>query len=149
MDPLTALSLAGTVVQFVDFGSKLITSSVQLYKKGELDVHAQATSATNDILDFTIKLRRNLRVPDGSAALTEDDNLLKSICEGCDELAHDLLARLDKLKAPEKNRLGRNIWPTLTAAFLAIWTKEDLADIKERLKEYRRQIDSRIIQSLR
>lgn len=135
-------------MQFVDFSSKLITASVQLYKKGELDVHAQASSATNDILDFTVKLRRTLCAPDESATLTEDDILLESICEGCDDLARDLLARLDKLKAPEKNKLGRNIWPTLTAAFQSIWTKEELLNIKERLKEYRSQIDSRIIQSL-
>jgi len=137
-------------VQFVDFGNKLISGSVQLYKDGELDVHAQATLATNDILDCTTKFRRTLRGPGGSATLTEDDLLLESICKGCDEVARDLLGRLDKLKVPQKDKQGHKpIWPTLTAAFQSIWTKEDLLDIQKRLKEYRRQIDTRVIYSLR
>jgi hypothetical protein len=34
VDPLTALSLAGTIVQFVDFWSKLLLSGRELYKSG-------------------------------------------------------------------------------------------------------------------
>jgi hypothetical protein len=150
MDPLTALSVAGTVIQFADFSCKLISASRQLYTKSELDVHGQAASAANDILDYSTKLRRTLRVPQGSTTLTEDELLLENICKGCDELAHDLLARLEKLKVPQKNKKGKAIiWPTLTAAFQSIWTEEDLLAIQERLKEYRRQIDSRVIRSLR
>jgi hypothetical protein len=32
MDPLTALSVAGNAVQFVDFGSKILFKSYKLYK---------------------------------------------------------------------------------------------------------------------
>jgi hypothetical protein len=156
MDPLTALSVAGNVVQFVDFSCKLISASRQLYNNEELSVHAQAASAASDILDYTIKLRRTFRAPEGSATLTEDDLLLESICKECDDVARDLLGRLDKLKVrsdklkvPEKNTVGKVIWPTLTAAFKSIWTQEDLLDIQERLKNYRSQIDSRVIHSLR
>ena len=81
MEPLTALSVAGNVVQFVDYGTKLLSASHTLYTKSQLDVHAQAASATNDILDYTVKLRRALREPGGSATLTEDDVLLESICK--------------------------------------------------------------------
>ena len=34
LDPLTAVGLAGTVVQFVDFSTKLVSHSVELYEKG-------------------------------------------------------------------------------------------------------------------
>jgi polyhydroxyalkanoate synthesis regulator phasin len=152
MDPLTALSTAGTVLQFVDFGSKLIDASVKLYKKGELDVHEQAKSATDDILDYTVKLRRSLLQSDGSTTppeLTEDEELLKSICEECDELARDLLERLKKLSVPQDKKGAEKIWPTLTAAFKSTWKKEDLRDIQERLDRYRGAIDSRVIQYFR
>lgn len=36
LDPLTAVGLAGTVVQFVDFSTKLVSHSVELYEKGKL-----------------------------------------------------------------------------------------------------------------
>jgi hypothetical protein len=91
-----------------------------------------------------------LRVPGGSAALTEDDLLLESICKGCDDVAHDLLTRLDKLKVPKKTDKGKGIiWPTLTAAFKSIWSLENLKALENRLHEYRKEIDSRIIYSLR
>lgn len=147
MDPLTALSLAGTVVQFVDFSGKLISSSRQLYTKDELDVHAQAALATNDILDYTVKLRQKLIVPDGTTTLSEDDLVLENICKECDNLAHDLLGRLDKLKVPKKGK--KAMWVTIGVALQSIWTKEELSGIQARLKDYRNQIDSRVIQSLR
>lgn len=138
------------MIQFVDFGSKLVKESVKLYKKGQLEVHEQATSAANDILDYTIKLRQTLRPSGGSVALTDDEVLLEIICKGCDDLANDLLLRLDRIKVPQKDKKGKKrIWPSLTAAFQSLWTEEELLHIEERLKEYRRQIDSRVIQSLR
>jgi len=152
MDPLTALSTAGTVLQFVDFGSKLINASVKLYNKGELDVHEQAKSATNDILDYAVKLRRSLLQSDGSSTppeLTDDEKLLESICKECDELARDLLRRLKKLSVPQDKKGAEKIWPTLTAAFKSAWNKEDLQNIQDRLDTYRRAIDSRVIQFFR
>lgn len=148
MDPLTALSVAATVVQFVDFSSKLISTGLELHHKSKLDIHVEASLAANDILDYSSQLRRTLPLPDESAALTDDERLLESICEGCEELGRDLLQRLDKLKVPQNNR-GRNIWPTLTVAIRSMWTAEDLRSLEERLREYRRQMDSRFIQSLR
>jgi hypothetical protein len=149
MDPLTAISFAGTVVQFVDFSSKLISASVELYKKSKLDVHDQANAAANDILDYSTKLQRTLREPGSSATLSEDDRLLESICKGCDDLAHDLIARLDKLKVPENKKGKVKTWPSLSIALQSMWKREELSEIQERLKEYRQQIDSRIIHSLR
>lgn len=140
------------MVQFADFGSKLISASFKLYKKGELDVHEQAKSATNDILDYAIKLRRTLRPSDGSATppgLTGDEKLLESICEGCDKLARDLLRRLEKLSVPQDKKGAEKIWPTLTAAFQSIWKKEELLDIQKRLDGYRKEIDSHVIQYFR
>jgi hypothetical protein len=153
-DPLTALSAAGAVVQFVNFSCKLISSSRLLYTESGLTVHGQAASATNDILDYAVKLRQPLHAPAQSATatetLTEDELLLKSIRKGCDDLACDLLARLDKLTVAQKDKKGKTIiWLTLTAAFESIWTEEDLLTIQDKLKEYQRQVDSRVIRSLR
>lgn len=148
MDPFTALSVAATVVQFVDFSSKLISTGRELYHKSELDIHAEARLAAKDILDYSVQLRRTLRLSDVSVPLTDDEQLLEGICKGCDELGRDLLERLDKLKVPQKNK-DRSIWPTFTAALRSMWTAEDLRHLEERLREYRRQMDSCIIQSLR
>lgn len=133
MDPLSCLAVAGTVVQFVDFSSKLISASHELYRDQSLEVHEQIARSTNDILDYSVKLQRSLRLTNGSATLSGDDLLLESICRGCDELVHDLLARLEKLKVT-RNQKEHKLWKTLTVVFQSIWTKEDLFVILEKLK---------------
>jgi hypothetical protein len=64
MDPLTAFSLAGTVIQFVDFGGKLISGGQGLYAKGHLDIHCQIKAAVDDLLDYATKLQRTIRAPE-------------------------------------------------------------------------------------
>lgn len=61
MDPLTALSLAGTIVQFVDFGSKLLVECHQLYKSksGSLTVNDELSLATEDLRMVVDKLQQS------------------------------------------------------------------------------------------
>jgi hypothetical protein len=56
MDPLTALSLAGTIVQFVDFGSRLFTDSREFYKS------TTGTLKANEVLELIISDLRALVV---------------------------------------------------------------------------------------
>jgi hypothetical protein len=50
MDPLTALSLAGTIIQFVDFGCKLLAEGKELYKSttGILTVNEELELAVDE-----------------------------------------------------------------------------------------------------
>jgi hypothetical protein len=67
MDPFSALSLAGTIVQLADFGSKLLTSGVQLYRSstGALKAHEKLELITGDLQSVIIKLR-------GSSSIVSD-----------------------------------------------------------------------------
>jgi hypothetical protein len=98
MDPLTAVGLAGTVVQFVDFSSKIVIGAKELYKHGELKLNAQAAAVARDLLDFCTKLQLSSQNYDGSEAPTENDLALIKLCGGCKDVAKELLAKLDLLK---------------------------------------------------
>ncbi|TGO87413.1 hypothetical protein BPOR_0228g00150 [Botrytis porri] len=50
LDPLSALSLAATMVQFVDFGTKVISTATEFYDKDELALIALA-SQRKELLD--------------------------------------------------------------------------------------------------
>jgi len=145
MDPLTALSLAGNIIQFVDFSTKLISAIHQIHTKGELDVLAGVASAANRLLDYATKLQQPLHAPGVSGCLTEDEIVLERICQECTELAGQLIARLTKLQLSEK----RNIWRSFGMTLLSYWSKEDWVAMVERLAEYRREIDSHVLRSLR
>lgn len=140
MDPLSALSVAGTVVKFVDSSTKIISATRQLYSASERDVHAQAAAAANDLRDYSIKIRQPLRLAGVSGCLTEDEAALEGVCHSCMELTESFLKGLDRLKVPGKDK--RRGWSSLRQALLSMWTKDDLDAIEERLAGFRREIDS-------
>ena len=60
MDPITAIGLAGNVVQFVDFGFKLISNGVELYRNSTLIEHAQLRDQARQLKDFNAILTSRL-----------------------------------------------------------------------------------------
>jgi len=115
MDPLTALSVATSVVSFVDFGSKLLSKSRKLYKSsnGVLSEHVDLQIIALDIATLAQGLRRKLpehrplSTPSkkGSAAV-DDDGALDDMCRRCVEIASELLVQLEKLKVEKKDKKG-------------------------------------------
>ena len=58
MDPLSALSVAGTVIRFVDFVAKMLSRSVELYKSTNrsLKVSGELELVTRDLQAVLVKL---------------------------------------------------------------------------------------------
>ena len=106
MEALTALSVASSVIQFVDFGSKLLTRSRQLYKApgGTLSEYVDVETLTSDLQTLLISLRRqlpenrSLKTPEDRCDYSEDDKALDTLCQRCVIIAEELLHRLAKLK---------------------------------------------------
>lgn len=106
MDPLTALSVATSVVSFVDFGSKLLSKSRKLYKSsnGVLTEHVDLQLIALDISTLVQGLRRKLpehrplTKPSKGSATFEDDGALDEMCRRCVDIASELLVQLEKLK---------------------------------------------------
>jgi hypothetical protein len=148
MDPLTALSLAGTIVQFVDFGSKLLSAGRELYKSttGSLTVNDEIELVTSDLLAITQKLR-----PDQSLGLE-----FQQICVEAARLAQELLGKLDKVKVKTtaEDRIDgkgreKQKWKTLKQALASVWSDDDIVALVERLSRIRQAIETRILLSLR
>jgi hypothetical protein len=106
MDLLTVLSLAGNIIQFIDFSNKLISAIHQIHTIGELDALARVGSAENSLRDYATKLQQPLHSPDVSGCLTEDEIVLERIFQECTDLAGYLISLLTELKCSEK----RNLW---------------------------------------
>ena len=62
MDPITALSVAGNVVQFVSFSSDLFSKGFEIYKStaGTLSTYEQLELITIDLCSLVIKLRKRV-----------------------------------------------------------------------------------------
>jgi hypothetical protein len=155
MDPLTAVSLAGTIVQFVDFAGKLISASGELYQDSELKsnlvaaksaikIQDLAASAVRDLHDFRSKLQNaSTDIHDG---LATDEVILQRVAHECDEDAMILVGRLEKLKVPV-NASHRG-WRSLSHALATIWAKKEIEMMSRKLLEYENQINSQVLHSL-
>jgi hypothetical protein len=62
MDPLSALSVAGNIIQFIDFGGRLLSKARELYKSPvrSLAVHDEIILATTDLEALVEKLRQSV-----------------------------------------------------------------------------------------
>jgi hypothetical protein len=71
LDPFTALSLASSVVQFVDYGTKLLNESAELYHTGTLLRHEDFETITKDLIEVNalLKTRPNHGVQRGGRRL--------------------------------------------------------------------------------
>jgi hypothetical protein len=96
MDPLTALSVAGTIVQFAAFGAKLFSEGCALYKSstGVLAANEELELGTIDLRVVIDKLRKLFQWKFVSLSSTgeEEDDL--SLIERSATIQHNLLMKL-------------------------------------------------------
>ncbi|TGO60900.1 hypothetical protein BELL_1182g00010 [Botrytis elliptica] len=175
MDPLSAIGLAGTIVQFVDFSCKIVGHGVELYKEGSLELNKQVEYTTRDLRNFVVKLQAQpskRAQKDATADLSENDLALEKLCRDCNEVAEELLERLSRLevkitppKEPEKNaskneiqewkiryyeykKQAEKLGKTLRIGLLNVWNREQIQETAERLERYRVAIQTRLLGAL-
>jgi hypothetical protein len=97
METLAIIGLVGNIVQFVDFSSRLVSKSVQLYQSsdGALVENADIETVTDHLLVLNNKLK--------DAAVTTGDGTLEKLCTSCSSTAAELLTALDNVKVKGKH----------------------------------------------
>jgi hypothetical protein len=145
MDPLSCLAIAGTVVQFLDVGCKIVAETKNLYQDGESTIRKRAAQATNDPKDFTARFDEALCADDKDRGLTDEEQDLRTLCVKCKNLTQSLSTRLDNLNVKEKHR----VWSSLGIALSNVWSKKDILKTQEELAELRSQIDTRLASLIR
>ena len=96
MDPISAISLAGTVVQLVDFSIKIVSKLSELYRSGSdgLIENQSIDKATKDLTKLNDQLK------DSSVS----DSDLQELCKASGDAADELLTALSKIKVDGKGR---------------------------------------------
>jgi len=139
MEALAAISLIGNVVQFVDFSSKLVSGSAQLYRsaEGALEENIDSETVTKHLLQLNNGLK--------DSAASTGDGPLKSLCESCHAVAEQLLQALAKAKVQGK----RTKWKIIKKTLRSVWKKEYMAELDRRLAKIREELNLQITVSLR
>ncbi|KAI9862929.1 MAG: hypothetical protein M1813_004102 [Trichoglossum hirsutum] len=139
MEVLAAVGLAGNIIQFIDFGGRLISKTVEIQKSGTgaLAENINIEAATNDLTLLSTKFH--------DSANSTSDTALRELCQSCNATAVELLTVLDSVKAHG----GQNKWKSFRKALRSVWSKEDIALLEQRLARFRDELNLRVTMDLR
>ncbi|KAL2848761.1 hypothetical protein BJX68DRAFT_267612 [Aspergillus pseudodeflectus] len=149
MEALAALSLAGTIIQVVDFGWKIFTTTHELYKStGNVTIFQQCELVTADLHRITqrledYKLQSSSKSP-ASATLIDDDSLQTLLNESSD-VTSKLLARFEKLRVHGKKTKYKSFCQAVKSAF----SESDIRGTMRQLSEMRSAIQMHLVVDLR
>ena len=151
-DPIsafTAIGLAGNITQFVDFALKIVSTAKEAYQNvnGVTDENSDIERVAGELRGSSKKLSSSLCSvqPNDPADASEDAGLI-AIAQSCEKIAGSLISLLDTFKVePGKFRRLRSLGQAVKAA----WKKDDVEQLETTLRSYQRQLDTRIIVSLR
>jgi hypothetical protein len=148
MDPLTALSVAGTIVQFADFGSRLFSEGKELYTstQGALAANDELELVTSDLRALVIKIEPWSCSTERTRPLereeAEKQGRFQRICDEAVKLAGEIIQRLDKLKV--KDRKARR-WDSFRKAITTTWTRDDITALTARLMSLNDAIETQML----
>ncbi|KAL2784093.1 hypothetical protein BJX66DRAFT_96207 [Aspergillus keveii] len=132
MDPLTAVSLAGTILQFIDFSSKLVAGTYGVYRSGSGVTAKNDDIATviADLKEVTVEL--DVDIPERG----KHEKALKALAMKCADLSGQLLAVLDKLKTSNRH----SAWKSMRVKWSSMRKSDEIQRFERRLGEYRAEI---------
>jgi hypothetical protein len=159
MDGLTALALAGNVIQFVDFGTKLISRPEELYKstRGSLGVHDEIELVTADLKDLITKLSISFleEVEDGDLGGKGGPSVasFRKVCDEAVNVADEIVLRLQKLKRDGfqvkcRGGIHKKVL-SLQPALKGMWSEKELAILMRRLSTLKESLESHVLFSIR
>ena len=149
LDPLTALSLASNVVQFLDFSAKLVAKGNELYKSadGASVGNAELEDIAKDLQDLNARLQQSTPSHNTNlTTLTTSDVALRKLSEQCSGVAGELIEVLDKLKV---RGTSNRRWKSVRQALKGLMKKDEVGAIAQRLQNVRDELNLHILVSMR
>lgn len=138
MDPLSALSIASAVAQFLDFGSKLFHATKEVVDAGSTVTVALVGEAASQLADIGCGLQTRYQTLE-AAELSEEELSLYDLARQCELLAAEISDCLKSLVAKNAR------WATFLAALCSVWQREHVETLALRLAEYRSQLTLRLL----
>ena len=141
MDPLTAVGLAGNIINFVDFSAKALSRARQLFESasGATEENDELESLTKNLKDFADRTRRRSSEisPRGHSRLSiSSETVLDNLSQQCIQVADELLETLDSLKVKGDGRTRKSA----IKAVKTVWKKDHIDALQRRLDRISKQL---------
>lgn len=143
IDPITGLSLAANVIQFVDFASKLISKGHEIYtEKPGARIREQELVLASQRLESLAKcLSEVLNKHPRSKALTASELALLKVSEECKTIAAEFQMKLQDVLSTVK----KNAWASFREAFMSIWNSDELQQMERRLERQKLELVTHLL----
>jgi hypothetical protein len=107
MDPFTAIGLASSIVQFVDFSTKLINGAREVYNSasGMTEENKSLESIVNEMKQLSSKL-----LPTTHHSRSEDEKALCRVAAECNILSDQILDLLGTIKPKLPKSKRQSAW---------------------------------------
>ncbi|KAH6962433.1 hypothetical protein BKA56DRAFT_174743 [Ilyonectria sp. MPI-CAGE-AT-0026] len=137
MDPLSALSLAAAVVQFVQFTTDLFNGTRKIYQSGA----SEKTERLEYIYETLSELSANLSSPSTgirfvNTGLPKDTPSLTELATRCRKDCDELLAVIESIKS--KSASGPRLWRSFRTAMTEVMKTGEIEQLRERIGGYQR-----------
>jgi hypothetical protein len=140
MDPFSALSLAASVVQFLEFGVKLISESSEIYKstRGLSIEHAELEDACLNLGTLSSDLAEaSAESTFNTVQRSQKEEGLRRMAVACSKIADELLAALRKMSLHD-GRHGK--LTSFRQALKNVWGKGKVKSLEARLNKYKQHL---------
>ena len=145
LDPLTAIGLASSIVQFVDFSGKVLSKARELSQSRRGSTTDAYAAVPRDLLQLSEKLRDGLRTARQDESPSESDKALEALCDRCIGVSEKMLARLENLRVGQDD----SKWKVVLQAARTVWSKKELDELSDQLDVFRSQLQLRVFVSFR
>ncbi|RDW93695.1 ATP-binding protein [Aspergillus mulundensis] len=127
MDPISALSLAAVILQFIDFSSKLVAGTYEVYNSasGTTVENVHITTIVTDLQAATGDMDVDI------VGNTKHERALKDLASKCNKLSADVVVILEGLRVSDKN----SAWKSLKVKWSSMRKSGQLQSIERRLDD--------------
>ncbi|KAH7130987.1 hypothetical protein EDB81DRAFT_950406 [Dactylonectria macrodidyma] len=153
MDPISAVGIAAAVIQFLDFGSRLLTRTWRNYRAPS-GMAAQAVKVSQVAEDFH-SLVREFQDAEARLSLVSHPNMADDyfmrICQECESIASKFSGGFDRIRKAGQDEFvfEDSVQESpIRAAFNAVWKEAPTKDLQARLKNTREEAANAAVFSL-
>ncbi|PTB60142.1 hypothetical protein M431DRAFT_502264 [Trichoderma harzianum CBS 226.95] len=138
MDPVNAVGIAAAVVQFADFGFRLVKSAWELYKSpsGQASEYIELSAVSQDLSSLADAVKAKLDESQGS--IGEVFTRLYRECKATNDELQSILSNLRVKAGSNKIELAAD---GLRVAFRQVAAAGDIEKLADRLSQIRQQMD--------
>ena len=133
MDALAALSLAGNVLQFVQFTSGILRSTRKIYNSaaGVSDECEQLDNVYSKLSEFSVQLGNRITLD----SVKIDDSDIVECANMCKKDCDALLVITDKLRI--KDSIKRRWWHSFAIAIQEVWKSSEIDSLRACIEQHR------------